>query len=165
MSADETELRNELPAEPAQGSDGGVAFWVGTLVGWGVIVIGVRMGLHDRELKPGLLVKWVAATLVVHDAVWLTLVAAIGTAAGIAFRRRRIPIVMAWAAATSAVLFVIGWPFLRGYGRRPDVRSALQRNYAHGLLVYIVLVWLIAIGAYVVAHRRRPVVSKGHGEP
>lgn len=144
-----------VPPEGTGRPEGGVAFWTGAVAGWLVIVLGVRMGLHDRELKPWLLVKWVAATLIVHDAVWLTLVAGVGVAGGIAFRRRRVPIVVAWAAATSAVLVAIGWPFVRGYGRRPDVPSALQRNYARGLLVYIAIVWLIAIAAGGIARRRR----------
>lgn len=146
-----------VPPEPVARSEGGVAFWIGAVAGWFVIGLGVRMGLHDRELKPWLLVKWVVAALVLHDAVWLTVVAGVGVAGGIAFRHRRVPITLAWATATSAVLVAIGWPFVRGYGRRPDVPSALQRNYARGLLVYIAIVWLIAIAAGGIARRRRTV--------
>ena len=149
-----------LPPEPTARSEGGVAFWIGAVVGWLIIVLGVRMGLHDRELKPRLLVKWIVATLVLHDAVWLTLVAGVGVVGGIAFRHRRVPIMLAWAAATSAVLVAIGWPFVRGYGRRADVPSALQRNYASGLLAYIAIVWLIAISACAIARRRRAASKK-----
>jgi len=140
--------------------DGGAVFWIGTVLGWLVIVIGIRMGLHDRELKPGVLLKWVAGGLVLHDAVWLPLVAVVGAA--IAFVvRRRVPLVVAWALATSAVLTLIAWPFVRGYGRRPDVPSALQRNYAHGLVVYIALTWMVAIAAFVGGRLRRRRISRG----
>jgi hypothetical protein len=151
-----------LPLEPAVRPEGGLAFWIGAVAGWVIIVLGVRMGLHDRELKPWLLVKWVAATLVLHDAVWLGVVAVIGAVAAVAFRHRRVPIVLAWAAATSAVLIAIGWPFVRGYGRRPDVPSALQRNYARGVLAYIAIVWVAAACALVIGHRRQ--VESNEGE-
>jgi len=152
--------------EPPDGADevthrdGGAVFWIGTVLGWLVIVIGIRMGLHDRELKPGVLLKWVAGGLVLHDAVWLPLVAVVGAA--IAFVvRRRVQLVVAWALATSAVLTLIAWPFVRGYGRRPDVPSALQRNYAHGLVVYIALTWMVAIAAFVGGRLRRRRISRG----
>jgi hypothetical protein len=147
--SDETDVTEVLPAP----RDGGVVFWIGAVVGWAIIVIGIRMGLHDREVKPELLVKWVAGGLVLHDAVWLPVIAVAGAVVAFALRRA-VPVVLAWAAATTAVLTLIAWPFVRGYGRRPDVPSALQRNYAHGLLVYIAITWLIAIVVVVVGRIR-----------
>ena len=112
------------------------------------------MGLHDRELKPGLLVKWAVGGLVLYDAIWLPLVAVVGAGVALALRRK-VPVVLAWAAATSAVLTLIAWPFVRGYGRRADVPSALQRNYAHGLLVYLALTWLVALTVFGIGRIRR----------
>jgi len=140
------------PAAVAHG-DGGVVFWVGALLGWVIIVIGIRMGLHDHELKPGLLLTWAAGGLVLHDAIWLPLVAGVGAGVALALRRK-VPVVLAWAAATSAVLTLIAWPFVRGYGRRADVPSALQRNYAHGLLVYLAITWLLALAVFGVGRIR-----------
>jgi len=134
--------------------DGGIVFWMGAVVGWAIIVLGIRMGLNDRELKPGLLLKWIVGGLVLHDALWLPLVAVVG--AGLAAAtRRRVPVVFGWAAGTTAVLTLIAWPFMRGYGRRPDVPSALQRNYAHGLLVYLAIVWLLALVVFAAGRIRR----------
>ena len=60
------------------------------------------------------------------------------------------------------MLTLIGWPFVRGYGRRADVPSALQRNYAHGLLVYVAIIWLLAVVVSVagrIRKRRSPPVA------
>ena len=55
---------------------------------------------------------------------------------------------------------LIGWPFLRGYGRRVDVPSALQRNYAHGLLAYVGVIWVLAVVATIVDRRRKGTPTK-----
>ena len=152
------EVQPDIDPEPARiaGAErvGGAAFWIGLVVGWAVIIGGVRVGMHDREVKPTLLVKWLAGGLILHDAVWLPLVAIAGALATFAIRRR-VPASMVWAAMTSVVLTLIAWPFVRGYGRRADVPSALQRNYAHGLIAYIAVTWAIALVALAVDVRRR----------
>lgn len=133
--------------------DGGATFWIATAVGWAIILFGVRLGLSDRELEPWSLARWFAGGLVLHDLIWLSLVAIVG--ALLAFLLRgRVPVVLGWAIATTAVLTVIAWPFVRGYGRRPDVPSALQRNYAQGLLAYIAVTWLLALAVFAVGRRR-----------
>lgn len=136
-------------------STGGATFWMGAVVGWSVIIVGIRMGLHDREHKPGLLLKWVVGGLPIHDLVWLHGVAVTGVLATVVLRYR-MPAVIAWAAATTIVM-TFAWPFVRGYGRRSDHPSALPRNYAHGLLAYIAVMWVIAIvvfGLSQVRHNR-----------
>lgn len=131
---------------------GGAAFWISAVLGWAVIIGGARAGLNDHEVKPMALVKWIVGGLVLHDAVWLPILSIVGVAATMAIRRRA-PKFVVWAVMTSAVLALIGWPFVRGYGRRADVPSALQRNYAEGLLAYIALTWLLAIAAAMLSHR------------
>ena len=137
--------------------DGGLVFWAGAILGWAIILLGIRAALNDRELKPGSLFKWIIGGLVLHDALWLPVVAVVG--AGLAaLTRRRVPVVFGWAAGTTAVLTLIAWPFVRGYGRRADVPSALQRNYASGLLVYVAIVWLLALMMTIAGRirKRRP---------
>ncbi len=59
------------------------------------------------------------------------------------------------------VLTLIAWPFVRGYGRRADVPSALQRNYARGLIVYLMVIWLIAVAVFAVGRiRQRRIAQK-----
>jgi high-affinity Fe2+/Pb2+ permease len=134
--------------------DGGPTFWIATVVGWAIIVLGIRMGLNDREFEPASLARWVAGGLIVHDAIWLTAVAIVGALIAYALRGR-VPVVIGWALATTAVLTVIAWPFVRGYGRRADLPSALQRNYARGLLAYIAVTWLLALAVLAVGRIRR----------
>lgn len=133
--------------------DGGVTFWVAVVLGWAVIILGLRAGLNDREFRPGELVRWVAGGLVLHDAIWLTVVAVAGAALARAVRGR-VPVVFGWALGTTAVLVVVAWPFVRGYGRRSDLPSALDRNYAQGLLAYVAVVWVAAAAWWVIARRR-----------
>ncbi len=83
-----------------------------------------------------------------------SLVAVIG--AGLAAATKRtVPVVFGWAASTTAVLTLIAWPFLRGYGRRADVPSALQRNYAQGLLVYVAITWALAVFVFAAGRFRQ----------
>ena len=68
--------------------------------------------------------------------------------------------------ATSAVLAVVAWPFVRGYGRQPGNPSLLPRNYAAGLVVYLAAIWTVAlaivgVGLAVRAVRR----SRSNAEP
>ena len=139
--------------------DGGAVFWVATAVGWTVIavaVIGVLSNSHDTQ--PSDLVRWVIGGALVHDFLWLPLVALIGTALARA-TRGRVPGPVRWALATTAVLAVVSWPFVRGYGRQAANPSLLPRNYAAGVGVYVAVVWgvallLVVIGT--VAGRRTP---------
>ena len=79
-----------------------------------------------------------------HDLLWLPIVAVVGAVLARAGRGGRLPGPVRWAVATSAVLVVIAWPFVRGYGRNRGNPSLLPRNYAHGLVAYLVLTWLLA---------------------
>jgi hypothetical protein len=146
--------QNAPRAELAPHDAGGPVFWVATAIGWAIILVGVRMGLHDRELEPWSLAKWVGGGLLLHDLVWLTIVAVVGWVLAYLLRGR-VPVVLGWAIATTVVLTVIAWPFVRGYGRRADVPSALQRNYAHGLVAYIAVTWLLALTVYLAGSSRR----------
>jgi hypothetical protein len=133
--------------------DGGATFWVATATGWAIILFGIGLGLRDRELEPWSLARWIGAGLVLHDVIWLSAVAAVGALLAFVLRGR-VPVVFGWAIATTVVLAVIAWPFVRGYGRRSDVPSALQRNYAQGLAAYIAATWLLALGVYAVGRFR-----------
>jgi len=150
---DDTAAPAPPPADHDRHDDGGPVFWVATAIGWAIILIGVRTGLRDRELEPWSLAKWVGGGLLLHDLAWLTLVAIIGVVLAYLLRGR-VPVVLGWALATTAVLTIIAWPFVRGYGRRADVPSALQRNYAQGLLAYIAVTWLLALIVYVIGRLR-----------
>ena len=135
--------------------DGGRLFWVASAAGWAVIGYGVWGLLDERQrTAPASLGRWFAGGVLLHDLVWVPLALAGGTAIA-----RVVPVPwrrpVAWAAATSAVLALVAWPLVRGYGRDPRNPSLLPRDYLAGLLVYLAVTWLLAAVWATVATRRQ----------
>jgi hypothetical protein len=143
------------PLPAPEHRDGGRAFWIGTAVGWTVMAVAVLGAVADRrDTRPADLLRWVVAGALLHDLVWLPIVGLAGL--GVArLLRGRTPRVVRWALASSAVLVIVAWPFVRGYGRRADNPSVLPRSYGWGLAAYLLVVWVIAAGVLLVAAARR----------
>jgi hypothetical protein len=114
--------------------------------GWIVMAFGI-WGLFNDSARthPTEWARWFFGALVVHDFVVAPIVFLVA-----ALLLARIP--ARWKAPlqcgliASAIVAATAWPFLRGYGRRPDNSSVLPNNYSVGLLVVIGLIW-IAVGA------------------
>jgi hypothetical protein len=135
--------------------DGGRVFWITTAIGWSVMVGAVIGAVADRrDAQPAVLARWLVGGALLHDLLWLPIVAAVGAVLARTGRRGRVPAAVRWAIATSAVLVLIAWPFVRGYGRNRGNPSLLPRNYAHGLVAYLLLTWLLAGLALAVERRR-----------
>ncbi|MFN8051986.1 MAG: hypothetical protein U0Q22_11140 [Acidimicrobiales bacterium] len=117
---------------------------LGALVGVPMLAYGVWGVLADADrTHPFELARWVIGADLAHDLLLAPFVVAIGWCIGRVLPPfARSPV--RWAAATSGVLALIAWPFVRGYGRNESVPSLLDRNYARGLLVYVGAVWLAA---------------------
>ena len=121
-----------------------VAATVGALVGVAIMGYGVWGAFADGErTKPFELARWVVGADLAHDLILAPVVIAVSWAIG-----RVVPVVarppVRWAAATSGMLCLIAWPFVRGYGRNASVPSLLDRNYATGLVAYLAVVWVAA---------------------
>jgi hypothetical protein len=138
-----------------QHRDGGRLFWTTTALGW-IIIAGAVVGAFSdrRDAQPSQLVRWVIGGALVHDLLWLPLVALAGVALTRA-TRGRLPRVVAWALATSVVLILVAWPFVRGYGRQPGNPSLLPRDYAAGLAAYLAVIWLVVLGFMAVGALRK----------
>jgi hypothetical protein len=135
-----------MPLPAPEHRDGGRRFWIATAVGWTIIAGAIAGAVADRrDAQPLQLVRWVIGGALVHDLVWLPVVALAGMALS-RVARGRLPRAIAWAAATSAVLVVVAWPFVRGYGRQRDHPSLLPRDHATGLAVYVAVIWIVALG-------------------
>ena len=139
------------PAEATAGAvavghrDGGRVFWIMTAIGWTVMAGAVVGAVADRrDAQPTVLARWLVGGALLHDLLWLPIVAVIGAVLARAGRSGRVPAPVRWAIATSAVLVLIAWPFVRGYGRNRGNPSLLPRNYAHGLVAYLLLTWVLA---------------------
>jgi hypothetical protein len=128
-------------------------FWLGAGGGLAFIVAGVRGLLHDRAAtQPSDLVKWLLGAGIVHDAV----IAPIAVLAAWITRRAvpapaRSPIRLGLAA--TALLVVLTWPLVQGWGRRTTNPSALPLDYGRNLLATLVVLWTVVIVVAVVRLR------------
>lgn len=131
-----------------QRSPSGPFFWTCLVAGAGIVGYGLAGAWADRaDTRPADLVVWLAGSGLVHDA----LVAPAVVAAALATRWlpvvARLPVRLGLAA--SALLTLLFWPVVRGWGRSPSVPSALPLDYGRHLLLVLAGVWL-AVGAVVV---------------
>lgn len=136
---------------------------VGLVVGVPVMAYGARGMLVDAQLTaPAELVRWALGAAIVNDllAIPFAIVVSIGV-------RRLVPAIawpaVRWALFTSAVLGLISWPLVRGYGQDSLTPSLLPRDYTAGVLAAVGVVWAVA-GLWIVAsviRRRRSPTSAG----
>lgn len=132
----------------------GPGLWIGLALGVPIIGWGVRGILLDNtRTHPIELARWIVGSAVVHDALVLPIVVMIGVAVRRAVPPRAWPPIR-WALATTGVVMLVAWPFVRGYGRRPDNPSLLPRHYGAGALMALSVVWFTAGALALWSHRR-----------
>jgi hypothetical protein len=127
---------------------------IGAVVGVPILAVGVWGTFADRsDTHPFELARWVVASDLAHDLIAAPIFV---TAAWLVGRWFPPPVraPLRWALGTTAVLSLIAWPFIRGYGRNPTVPSLLNRNYSTGLATYVGLVWATAAVWALIAARR-----------
>ncbi|HOT81066.1 MAG TPA: hypothetical protein PKY13_13820 [Microthrixaceae bacterium] len=140
-----------------------VAPIVGVIVGLPLLVVGVLGAVADGDrTKPFELARWVVGADLAHDLVLAPVVVGVSWLVG-----RIVPPVargpVRWAAATTGVLCLIAWPFVRGYGRNETVPSLLDRNYATGLAAYVAAIWFLAL-IWIAVRRARHSAPAADGE-
>ena len=130
-------------------------FWAGLVAGLGFIAAGVRGLLHDHTAtQPDDLVKWLLGAGVVHDAAIAPLVVALAWLTGRAVPvRARAPVRLGLIA--TAMLTVLTWPLVQGWGRRSANPSALPLDYGRNLVAVLAAIWLGAFVSITVRMRRR----------
>ncbi|HMC70525.1 MAG TPA: hypothetical protein VKJ07_15320 [Mycobacteriales bacterium] len=130
-------------------------FWAGLVAGLGFIAAGVRGLLHDHAAtQPDDLVKWLLGAGVVHDAVIAPLVVALAWLTGRAVPvRARAPVRLGLIA--TAMLTLLTWPLVQGWGRRTANPSALPLDYGRNLVAVLAAIWLGAFVSITVRMRRR----------
>jgi len=121
-------------------------FWVGVVIGWTLIALGIRGLLHDHvATNPSVVGRYVLEAALILDLV----VAPIACAAGLLISRLFKPPVRAIVGGglvASALIAIYSYPFVRGYGRSPNLPSALPVNYGRGLVILLVGIWVV-VGA------------------
>ena len=148
------QLADHLPDTSGTDAHDGPGRWIGLALGLPVIAWGIHGLLAEsRRTHPAELGRWIVGSALVHDAVVLPVVLLVAVVA-----RRLVPAVawppVRWALASSGVLVLVSWPFVRGYGRRSSNPSLLPRDYGTGVLIAIGGVWLVAGLLVAVALRR-----------
>jgi hypothetical protein len=128
----------------------GVGFWIGFGAGWAMIAIGVVLlvttGGVGRVVAVGM---WVVGLDLVHDLAFApvaTLVAIVVVA--LLPARLRAPVLAALGA--SAVVLLVAWPLLGGYGRRADNPTILPRDYTRSVAAVLAVIWTLATAWIVV---------------
>lgn len=120
-----------------------IAPLIGVLVGVPIAAFGLWSALTVHSARPIEIFGWAIGSNLVHDLIWAPVMCLIAWGVGQVLPPvTRFPV--RWAIGTTAVLWLIAWPFVRGYGRNPAVPSLLNRNYGWGLGVYVGVVWIIA---------------------
>ncbi|MGH9276343.1 MAG: hypothetical protein ACRDZU_16990 [Acidimicrobiales bacterium] len=137
------------PSAPAPGdghAHAGPGLWVGLALGLPVIGWGIRGVLADSgDTHPAELGRWIIGAALVHDALVVPIALAVAVVARRIVPARSWPLIR-WALATTGVLALVSWPFVRGYGRSRGNPSLLPRDYTMGVLVTIGITWTVAIG-------------------
>jgi hypothetical protein len=126
------------------------SFWIGTALGWGVILFGLRGVLHHSlDTRPSQLVRfWIGGALA-HDLLLAPLVLAVGVGLARLVGGR-------WRATVQRALILCGplalfaYPEVRGYGRVLRNPTSLPHNYATNLLLVLAVI-VAASGARTIA--------------
>lgn len=130
------------------------------LIGAGTLLMGyaVTGALGDPDVDVAGVALFLAAVLVLHDAVLLPLVIAAGVPA-----RRWTP-GPRMAGVVSLAVLVVGLPPALG-GRPPDNPSVLPLPYGRNLLLVLAAIWLVALLPGAVRHIRKGSESIPAGTP
>jgi hypothetical protein len=117
---------------------------------------GLVAALRSPDILPAHNGGFLLLVLVLHDGLLLPLF----VAAGAVVHRFARPVargVLQAALIASAAVLLIAAPLVLGYGRLGGNPSVLPRNYAHGLVLVLVVIWLAADAALLVRRwRARP---------
>ncbi len=145
---------SNVDGEVAPRRTGGPLFWVSVVVGWAIMIIGIRGLLHDRvATNPWAVGRLFIQTALIHD----LLLAPLVCAAGLLIARLLKPplrAIVGGGLIVSTIVALFSFPYVRGYGRSPNMPSALPVNYGRGLVIILVAIWAVVIALSVWARRR-----------
>jgi hypothetical protein len=130
----------------------GAGFWIAAVVGGGVIAFGIRSAVNDVSATgPAEFFAWVVAADVLHDILIAPLVCATGfMLTRVLSERWRTPVRS--GLIISALVLLVSWPALRGYGRHHvrDNPTVQPLDYATALLTVLAVIWIgIALWTFI----------------
>ena len=121
----------------------GPLFWLGVAIGWAFIAYGIRGVLTERAVRgPAEFARWFVGIAIVHDALLVPVALSLAWAVGrVVPRPAVVPVRL--GLATTGLLALFTWPYVRGYGRADTNPSALPLDYGRNLLGALIAVWLL----------------------
>jgi hypothetical protein len=138
----------------------GVLFWVGTVLGWTIMIYGARLLVADDEAEWFNTVRLAAIGIIAHDVVWLAV--SVGTGWLLSrIIRREIPFWIRWAGWTTAIVVAMWLPVGRRYGDRLNNDTILPRNYTNSIVILLAVIWVGAATYGFVSARRAVQRSDG----
>ena len=141
-----------------RGSPGGLRFWASMAVGATIAAYAsIQFWSASSDRARSSPARYLLGAGLAHDLIWApvaVLVVAVTAAVVPVPARRPVRIGLAF----SALLVLISWPAVRGYGQRANNPSLLPLDYGRNLLLLLGLVWLIVLAtvAWRVWEDRRP---------
>lgn len=110
------------------------------MLGAAVVGYGLLGLWGDRaDTRPAELAGWLAGAGVAHDFVVAPIVVVAAWLTGRLPDWTRTPVRL--GLALSALVTLVFWPVVRGWGRQPSVPSALPLDYGRHLVVVLAAIW------------------------
>ncbi|MCB0976098.1 MAG: hypothetical protein KDB02_01450 [Acidimicrobiales bacterium] len=140
--------------ETAEEGPGGALFWVGAVVGAAVVGFALRqLWTVSSPRSRASLVRFLVGGGLLHDGIWAPfLVVVLIVTASLLPVRFRLPVRV--GLAFSALVLILSWAQLRGYGRRANNPSLLPNDYGSAVGVMLVGIW-VAVGVAVAVVARK----------
>jgi hypothetical protein len=110
--------------------------------GLAMMAFAVVSAVAGSSFKAGRHLLLLVGVLLVHDGIVLPVFVAIGALVHQLVPMRHRALLYSGLIATAAVTFV-ALPFVLGFGRTPDLPSALPRNYLGGYLLLLAIIWAV----------------------
>jgi len=128
----------------------GPRFWIGVVLGWCVMTFGIiGLFVEAERTHPDQWVRWFIGAALVHDLLVAPIVFLVGRFAD------RWGSVVRNGVVASAILTLVAYPLVRGYGRNPMNPTILPSNYALNLVVVLGVVWSVVGVTLLVASLQR----------
>jgi hypothetical protein len=119
--------------------------WIrAALIGTGCLALlyALSGAVSSRDMRLAYL-RFLSLVPVVHELILIPLAIGVGVLV-VRFVPVTIRAVVQAALIVSAAITVIALPAVLGYGRTPDLPSALPRDYTRGLLILLAAIWIAA---------------------
>lgn len=147
--SDVTERPGGGPAPAATGGPGGIVFWAAALIGGATVVVALReLWAASSPTAEASILRFLLGAGIVHDLLWAPVVVAVAIATSRLPVRVRTPV--RFGLAFTAVVLVVAWAPLRGYGRRSDNPSLLPHDYGTHVAWLLVAIWATVVAVVLV---------------